>query len=760
MLGWNQATQRGVPSSHRVDLGREGEEEAGDCFGLWDYIDIFGYHTGSTFGIGFDFHTGTRFIVFSKYWTGRGFGIGDEFSFGVKLGTGDRTTGTPDAEMGVDSGQVPKQDMEIGEEIPTSKKPRTIGGLEVCVLGNGKDSWLDKEHEEPDDPIDENDLSDTEHDIRGDVKDIKREPFVLPEPASVVPKHVAYGTRSGEVIDKEATRQGRMVELGNMMDHRVFEVVKIKEVRHIKKVKAKWLQDWKGSKVKARLVAMQIAWDTREDVHAGTPPLAAIRAVIAMAASRPGVLRGRPRKIGIYDITAAFIHALIDELMVILPPKGIVQDDEGLLLLKALYGTRKASKLWQQLYTKIFGDHGWRRSLIFPASFYNQEEHMGMSCHGDDFIAEGEDSGLDKLTEVMENNFESKVLARIGPGCARSGDFLKRTIRWYDDEKMFTWSGDKRLIEGVVQSLGLENAKGSDIPGGKTTAVRNSDEDLDVSSRGFLKSINGNFGYIALDRPDIQYSVKTVKKEESLATNGTMARAKKVARYLVSYPELEWCFPLGEPIKHVEAIADSDWAGDHIERKSTSCVVLRLGPYTLETSSVTQVVIALSSGEAEFYAANRAAAAGIQMKQFMVEMGVAVNLRVWSDSSACRGMMCRLGSGKVKHLHIRSLWTQQKLRDGEFELKKADTLDNVADVGTKHLSAERIAFLLDRLGLRRSRGLQVAVLGATSLPTARAEGEEVESQAGFSLRVIVFIVILTLLVENILCRWWRKPSTS
>ena len=37
-----------------------------------------------------------------------------------------------------------------------------------------------------------------------------------------------------------------------------------------------------------------------------------------------------------------------------------------------------------------------------------------MSCHGDDFLAEGPAEGLDRLDEVMREGFEVKVLPRIG----------------------------------------------------------------------------------------------------------------------------------------------------------------------------------------------------------------------------------------------------------------------------------------------------------------------------------------------------------
>jgi hypothetical protein len=156
--------------------------------------------------------------------------------------------------------------------------------------------------------------------------------------------------------------------------------------------------------------------------------LAAIRLIISLAASRTGVRGELPRKIGWFDITAGFIHAFIKSWMVIIPPKGIVEPGEGLWLLKALYGTRDASRLWQDHYSKIICDNGWLRGKIFPATFYHQLHDMSLACHGDDFICEGTDSGIDELETVMRNRFEAKAEGCIGPNSDKKGTLLKRDI--------------------------------------------------------------------------------------------------------------------------------------------------------------------------------------------------------------------------------------------------------------------------------------------------------------------------------------------
>ncbi len=105
---------------------------------------------------------------------------------------------------------------------------------------------------------------------------------------------------------------------------------------------------------------------------------------------------------------------------------------------------------------------------------------------------------------------------------------------------------------------------------------------------------------------------------------------------------------------------DSDHAGDQTDRKSVTSYVCMLGVHCLATHVDGQLVVALSSGEAELYAMGSAAAAGIELKNLHLELGREVHARVHSDSSAARGMASRLGSGKVKVTEARFLWIQER----------------------------------------------------------------------------------------------------
>ena len=70
--------------------------------------------------------------------------------------------------------------------------------------------------------------------------------------------------------------------------------------------------------------------------------------------------------------------------------------------------------------------------------------------------------------------------------------------------------------------------------------------------------------------------------------------------------------------------------------------------------------------------------------QLLTDAGMELKLGVLTDSTANLGMQNRIGSGRVRHLDVTWLWTQEAVHAGRFSLKNVSTNDNVSDLTTKH----------------------------------------------------------------------------
>ena len=146
-----------------------------------------------------------------------------------------------------------------------------------------------------------------------------------------------------------------------------------------------------------------------------------------------------------------------------------------------------------------------------------------------------------------------------------------------------------------------------------------------------------------------------------------------------------------------DIFSDSSWGDDRSTRRSTSsCVMFVNGAY-ISSFSRTQATVALSSCEAELYAANAAIAEGlflVRVCKFLCgdqkdENSGEVKVKLHVDSSAAMGTIQRAGFGRMKHLQIRHLFLQDLLRMKVFSLHKISTKMNPADLGTKKLGLER-----------------------------------------------------------------------
>ena len=151
----------------------------------------------------------------------------------------------------------------------------------------------------------------------------------------------------------------------------------------------------------------------------------------------------------------------------------------------------------------------------------------------------------------------------------------------------------------------------------------------------------------------------------------------------------------------LEVFCASDWAGDKESRRSVSCACMFLDGKYFFSYSRTQKSIALSSAEAEYLSLTGAASEALNTHialRFLTASPVV--LKVFTDSSACRGVCARQGVGRIKHLAVRLLWLQQAIRAGRLTVHSVPTQQNPADIGAKPLTAKRIQLLLYILNFR------------------------------------------------------------
>ena len=137
-----------------------------------------------------------------------------------------------------------------------------------------------------------------------------------------------------------------------------------------------------------------------------------------------------------------------------------------------------------------------------------------------------------------------------------------------------------------------------------------------------------------------------------------------------------------------------------------------------------QQVVSLSSAESEFYAIGSGCARGLTVKHVLQEIlhtvssDIDVKMTIRTDSDAARGMIHRVGCGRVRLLQTRYLWHQQALREGQFNVVRCGTKENPSDLGTKVLEREAMASCMSKLAIIPANTLRGAIVAALTRVTS------------------------------------------
>ena len=414
-----------------------------------------------------------------------------------------------------------------------------------------------------------------------------------------------------------------------------------------------------------------------------------------------------------HDIRVAFFHAKGSGRVVIIPPKGLAPPGVVWRCVKAWYGTREASKCWGNEVTDTLIKEGCK-AVVVPMMFVSENHGYVTVCRGDDFVSSGCAAALGEIDRVLTTHFDTKILPRIGP-TAHGGEVT---------EGKHLWESNSKHVEDMVELCGLkQQSKGAPTPITKATGKgrRDIDNDLEPHDVQTFRQAAGTGLYLSIDRPSLQFAMSVVMSGMSEPKVVLQLQVVRVARYVLQHSGETWLFNFQADPKALYLHTDTDWAADELTRKSVSCTVERYGSHMLDCSVAKQSQVALSSGEAEFYGIVRTVATSKQTSQILEQIGMQLEVTIASDSIAALGICTRTGSGKVRHLSIKELWTQEAYRKEEFQLVSVDTMLNWADTGTKAHTSERLTSLLRQMPLRLTESQTKALACLTLMDTEGME---------------------------------------
>ena len=180
-----------------------------------------------------------------------------------------------------------------------------------------------------------------------------------------------------------------------------------------------------------------------------------------------------------------------------------------------------------------------------------------------------------------------------------------------------------------------------------------------------------------------------------------MQELKRLGPYLVKNRRCVLTSARQMPEATLQMHVDSDWARSLIGRKSTTGVIIRRGKHLLRQRSCLQTLLALSSGEVEYYASLRGACTSLGIQSHHQDWMIDVPIQIYSDSAAARSVARRSGiGGRLRHLQTRHLWFADPDSSWSLKLDVVAGKQKPVDVPTKQFPLRKIREWSEHVGQR------------------------------------------------------------
>ena len=246
--------------------------------------------------------------------------------------------------------------------------------------------------------------------------------------------------------DYEEMMKGMQKELNSLKEMGTMTVVKRSEAVGKRTIQTRWVDREKDGRVKSRLVLKdynRCQGRTQPEMFSPTPSTLSLKTMLAASShDRNNDPESNHITVSI-DVHTAILHVDVDQDLFAEPPEpdewydAGLKEDEVWKLNKALYGYRKAPKLWHQHLVNVLESLNYHPLLTDPSSFRNDETNTNIFVHVDDGLMFGPKSEVLKLGELLSTQNLIRITGRMektGDKFYFLGRVIERTARGYSVE--------------------------------------------------------------------------------------------------------------------------------------------------------------------------------------------------------------------------------------------------------------------------------------------------------------------------------------
>nr|GEU62015.1 copia protein [Tanacetum cinerariifolium] len=147
--------------------------------------------------------------------------------------------------------------------------------------------------------------------------------------------------------------------------------------------------------------------------------------------------------------------------------------------------------------------------------------------------------------------------------------------------------------------------------------------------------------------------------------------------------------------------ADSVYAGDYVDQKSTSGICMFMGCCLTSWFSKKQTALAISTTEAEYVSTEKACQQALWMKQALIDYDVRHDdVSIMCDNKGAIDLSKNLVQHfQTKHIKICHHFLRDNVQKGHISIEKVSSVGNIVDILKKPLKRETFNYLSLGLGL-------------------------------------------------------------
>lgn len=379
-----------------------------------------------------------------------------------------------------------------------------------------------------------------------------------------------------------------------------------------------------------------------------------------------------------------------------LKPQGFVDashPDYVCKLVKSLYGLKQASRAWFECFTSHLLSLGFVAShsdtSLFVRNFGDNLTYLLL--YVDDIIVTGnQPSYIQQLITQLRSRFD---MADLGPLRYFLGLEITRSSLGIN-------VCQTKYVRDLLTRYGMSGVKPCNTPIILRSDVSVGDPCCLEDSQSF-RAIVGSLHYLTFTRPDIAFSISKLSQAMHSPCSSHLIAAKCVLRYLAGSMDKGMLFRASQsrPFQ-LSAFSDSDWAGDQVDRRSTTGFVVFLGHNPISWVAKKQTTVSRSSTEAKYRALAFTATELFWIQQLLSDLhifGPSPPLLFCDNKSAIQLAKNPVFHGRTKHIEIDFHFIRECVVSKDISLHFVATEGQLVDILTKSLTAGRLAYLRDKL---------------------------------------------------------------